>query len=72
MVRVGEFDVVTVEDVRLMQGLAQRITAIRPELVNSDATFGELAWIWGKGHAADGGTWPRRLWLSGGELVAWG
>ena len=55
-----------------MQGLAQRVTAVRPELVNSDATFGELAWIWGKGHASDGGTWPRRLWLSGGELVAWG
>jgi hypothetical protein len=69
---MGEFDVVAVEDLRLMQGLAQRVTAVRPDLVNSDATFGELAWIWGKGHAADGGTWPRRLWLSGGELVAWG
>ncbi|MFZ0166512.1 MAG: GNAT family N-acetyltransferase [Trebonia sp.] len=69
---MGEFDVVTVEDIRLMQGLAQRVTAVRPELVNSDATFGELAWIWGKGHACDGGTWPRRLWSSGGELVAWG
>jgi len=55
-----------------MQGLAQRVTAVRPDLVNSDATFGELAWIWGKGHASDGGTWPRRLWFSGGELVAWG
>ncbi|MGH3216212.1 MAG: GNAT family N-acetyltransferase, partial [Trebonia sp.] len=65
---MGEFDVVTVEDLRLMQGLAQRVTAVRPDLVNSDATFGELAWIWGKGHAADGGTWPRRLWFSGGEL----
>ena len=55
-----------------MQGLAQRVTAVRPELVNSDATFGELAWIWGKGHACDGATWPRRLWFSGGELAAWG
>ncbi len=54
-----------------MQGLAQRVTVARPDLVNSDATFGELAWIWGKGHACDGGTWPRRLWFSGGELVAW-
>ena len=43
-----------------------RVTAVRPDLVNSDATFGELAWIWGKGHACDGGTWPRRLWFSGG------
>ena len=54
-----------------MQEMAQRVTAIRPELVNSDATFGELAWIWGKGHASDGRTWRRRLWFSGGELVAW-
>jgi GNAT superfamily N-acetyltransferase len=69
---MGEFDVVTVEDIRLMQGLAQRVTAVRPDLVNSDATFGELAWIWGKGHTSDGGTWPSRLWSSGGELVAWG
>lgn len=61
----------TAEDVRLMQGLAQRVTAIRPDLVNGEATFGELAWIWGKGHASDGGTWPRRLWFSGGVLVAW-
>jgi GNAT superfamily N-acetyltransferase len=55
-----------------MQGLAQRVTAARHELVNSDATFGELPWIWGKGHADDGATWPRRLWFSGGELAAWG
>ena len=69
---MGDFDLVTATDVRLMQGLAQRITAIRPDLVNSDATFGELAWIWGKDHASDGGTWPRRLWFSGDALVAWG
>ena len=69
---MGDFDLVTAADVQLMQGLAQRVTAIRPDLVNSDATFGELAWIWGKGHASDGGTWPRRLWFSGDALVAWG
>src|SRR5215469_1095788 len=69
---MGEFDVVTAEDVGLMQGLAQRVTPIRPDLVNSDASYGQLAWIFGKGHAADGKTWPRRLWFSGGELVAWG
>ena len=72
MVRVPDVDLVTAENVQLMQGLAQRVTAVRPELVNSDATFGELAWIWGKGNAANGGTWPGRLWFSGGELVAWG
>jgi GNAT superfamily N-acetyltransferase len=72
VVRVSGFDLVTAADVQLMQGLAQRVTAVRPDLVNSDASFGELAWIWGKGHAADGGTWPCQLWFSGGELVAWG
>lgn len=65
-------ELVTAPDVELMQGLAQRVTAVRPELVNTDATYGELAWIWGKGHAALGRTWPRRLWFSGGDLVAWG
>jgi GNAT superfamily N-acetyltransferase len=69
---MGDFDLVTAADVQLMQGLAQRVTAVRPDLVNTDATFGELAWIWGKGHASDGGTWPRRLWFSGDALVAWG
>jgi len=69
---VGDFDLVTAADIRLMQGLAQLVTAVRPDLVNSDASFGELAWIWGKGHASDGGTWPRRLWFSGDALVAWG
>ncbi|MFD4765233.1 GNAT family N-acetyltransferase [Streptomyces niveus] len=65
-------EAVTAADVRLMQDLAQRVTARRPDLVNSDAAFGELAWNWGKGHAADGGSWTRRLWFAGGELVAWG
>ncbi|HEY3611533.1 MAG TPA: GNAT family N-acetyltransferase [Pseudonocardiaceae bacterium] len=65
-------ELVTAADVQLMQGLAQRVTATHPELVNSDASFGELAWNWGKGHAAEGASWPRRLWFSGGDLVAWG
>ena len=59
-------------DLRLMQGLAQQVTALRPELVNSDATVGELAWIWGKDHADLGGTWRHRLWFSGGDLAGWG
>ncbi|WP_410641308.1 GNAT family N-acetyltransferase [Amycolatopsis sp. lyj-346] len=62
----------TVGDLRLMQGLAQRVTAARPDLVNSDASFGELAWNWGKGHTAEGASWRHRLWFSGAELVAWG
>jgi ribosomal protein S18 acetylase RimI-like enzyme len=65
-------ELLTAEDVRLMQGLAQRVTAIRPDLVNGDTSFGELAWNWGKGNAADGASWRRRLWWHGGDLVAWG
>ncbi|ANS69982.1 acetyltransferase (GNAT) family protein [Streptomyces lincolnensis] len=67
-----DLEPVTATDLRLMQGLAQRVTAARPDLVNSDASFGELAWNWGKGHAADGASWTRRLWFSGGDPVAWG
>jgi ribosomal protein S18 acetylase RimI-like enzyme len=69
---MANVELLTAADVELMQGLAQRITATRPDLVNSDASYGELAWNWGRGHAADGATWPRRLWFSGSELVAWG
>jgi hypothetical protein len=56
-------EVVTGADVQLKQGLAQRVAATRLDLVNSEATFGELAWNWGQGHASDGGSWPRRLWF---------
>jgi ribosomal protein S18 acetylase RimI-like enzyme len=69
---MAHLELVTAADVQLMQGLAQRVTATRPDLVNSDASFGELAWSWGKGHAGEGASWARRLWFSGGELVAWG
>ncbi|MGK9230465.1 hypothetical protein KXS07_02125 [Inquilinus limosus] len=31
-------------ELRLMQGLAQQVTALRPDLLNADATVGELAW----------------------------
>ena len=62
----------TTEDVRLMQALAQHVTATRPDLVNSDASFGELAWNWGRARAAEGESWRHRLWFSGDELVAWG
>jgi hypothetical protein len=65
------FELVTAADMQIMQGLAQRVTATRPDLVSSDASFGELAWNWGKGHAGYGANWPRRLWFSGGDLVAW-
>jgi ribosomal protein S18 acetylase RimI-like enzyme len=64
-------ELVTAADVQLMQGLAQRVAATHLNLVNSEATFGELAWNWGKGHASNGASWRRRLWFSGGDLVAW-
>ncbi|HEX4722862.1 MAG TPA: GNAT family N-acetyltransferase [Pseudonocardiaceae bacterium] len=69
---MANVELVTAADVRLMQGMAQRVTATRPDLVNADASFGELAWNWGRGHAAAGATWHRRLWFAGGDLVAWG
>ena len=55
-----------------MQGLAQRVTATRPDLISAGASYGELAWIWGQGCAHYRATWPRRLWFSGADLVAWG
>jgi GNAT superfamily N-acetyltransferase len=65
-------ELLTAADVELMQGLTQRVTAARPELVNSDASFGELAWTWGGARRAQGFAWRRRLWFSSGDLVAWG
>ncbi len=67
-----DFELVTAADVQLMQGLAQRVTATRPDLISGGASYGELAWVWGQGCARYGATWPRRLWFSGDELVAWG
>jgi hypothetical protein len=66
-----DFELVTATDVQLMQGMAQRVTATRPDLISAGASYGELAWIWGKGRAPYGATWPRRLWFPGAELVAW-
>ncbi|MBR7838896.1 GNAT family N-acetyltransferase [Actinospica durhamensis] len=67
-----DFELLTAADVRLMQGLAQRVTALRPDHINGGASYGELSWIWGQGSIPYGKTWPRRLWYSDGELVAWG
>lgn len=69
---VTDFELMTAADVQKMQGMAQRVTAARPDLINADASYGELAWNWGKGHASYGGSWPRQLWFSAGDLVAWG
>lgn len=67
-----DFERLTAADVQLMQGMAQRVTAIRPDLINADASYGELAWNWGKGHTSEGGSWRRQLWFSEEDLAAWG
>ncbi|MGW4563015.1 GNAT family N-acetyltransferase [Streptomyces sp. NPDC004561] len=69
---MDDSEFVTAADVRLMQLLAQQVTAVRPDLVNTDASYGELAWNLGKGYASNGEGWLRRLWFSGSDLVAWG
>jgi GNAT superfamily N-acetyltransferase len=66
-----DFELMTAADIPLMQGLAQRVTAIRPDHISADASYGELAWVWGKGCARYGATWPRRLWFREDELAAW-
>jgi GNAT superfamily N-acetyltransferase len=66
-----DHELMTAADVPLMQGLAQRVTAARPELISAGASYGELSWIWGKGCADHGSTWPRRLWFAGPDLLAW-
>lgn len=55
-----------------MQGLAQQVTAMRPELLNGDATVGELAWVWAKDFDALRECWRHRLWFVDGDLAAWG
>ena len=59
-------------ELRLMQDLSQRVSARRPELVNGDATVGELAWVWGMAQDTFGPYWRRRLWSAEDRPVAWG
>lgn len=65
-----EFETMTAADVPLMQGLAQRVTALRPDMISAGASYGELSWIWGKDSALVGDTWRRRFWYADGEPVA--
>jgi hypothetical protein len=39
---MGDLELVTAADIQLMQGLAQRVTAVRPDLVNTDASGDRL------------------------------
>ncbi len=59
-------------ELRLMQGLAQQVTALRPELLNGDATVGELAWVWAKDFDALNQFWRHRLWFVDDRLAGWG
>lgn len=69
-----DFEPLTAADIPLMQGLAQRVTAVRPDLISADASYGELAWVWGKGRTTAERAWRRRRWPAGDDddLVAWG
>jgi GNAT superfamily N-acetyltransferase len=59
-------------ELRLMQELAQQVMAVAPELVNGDATVGELAWVWGKDVDALHPYWRHRFWFADGRLAGWG
>jgi GNAT superfamily N-acetyltransferase len=59
-------------ELRLMQDLAREVTASRPELLNSEATIGELAWVWAKDVDALHPFWRQRMWFAGNRLAAWG
>ena len=58
-------------EIRLMQGLAQQVMAARLDLVNGDATVGELAWVWAKDVDALGPFWRHRIWFADGQLAGW-
>ena len=57
-------------DVRAMQSLASEVWRLRPEIVNVDATVGELAWVWGTS-AHDAEPFDARIWRDGDDVVAW-
>jgi len=63
---------IPLSDLRLMQGLAQKITARNPALLNGDSTVGELAWVWGQTYDALNEFWNHRLWFVDDELAAYG
>lgn len=59
-------------DIRRMQALAQQVTLRGPQLLNADATVGELAWLWARDIELLGPFWRHRLWTEGDDVVAWG
>lgn len=59
-------------ELRLMQDLAQQVMATRPELINGDASVGELAWVWAKDFDALNQYRRYRHWFVDGRLAGWG
>ena len=59
-------------DVRAMQSLAQEVWRLRPELISSEGSLGQLAWAWGAGHRRNANDWNARVWSEGGSTIAWG
>ncbi len=58
--------------IRAMQSLASEVWRLRPELVNTEVSMGELAWLWGAGHRNRSDTWTHKLWEEGGRTLAFG
>ncbi len=57
--------------IRAMQSLAQEVWRLRPELVNEEMTFGQLAWQWASGRRSQADSWNHRVWAdSGGPAAA--
>ena len=55
-----------------MQQLAQELWARDPAFVDSDASVGELAWVWGAQHVTLYSGWTQRIWVDGASTRAWG
>ena len=64
--------VVEYAQLRTMQKLAVEVWRLDPALVNTDATLGGLAWVWGAGHARSASKWKARIWEEDGGAAAWG
>lgn len=54
-----------------MQDLSQRVCTSSPELLNAEATPGELAWCWGKDYDTLNSFWVPQLWEESDKVVAW-
>ena len=55
-----------------MQRLAQELWSLDPAFVDSDASVGELAWVWGAQQASLSSGWTQRIWFEGRDARAWG